>query len=306
MYPVCLMGQMESAAPLYFPERKRMDMEYSYSLQDVMERLPVRSEDSHKGSCGRVFLIVGSKNMCGAAYLAGKAAYRSGVGLVYIYTEECNRLILQQLLPEAVLITYTEDNWSPAELHTWLPQMDAVAVGSGLGQSEVKRRIVMEVLQADLRRCIFDADALNLLAQCKEPFQNRKYPVVITPHLKEMQRLSGVSIPELKQNLTEAACRFSKEHSVITVLKDAHTRVSDGGIDCYVNQTGNHGMATGGSGDVLTGVIAGLAAQGMDLFEAAKVGVYIHGMAGDLVKEQRGARSMMASEIADAVMFGIS
>lgn len=281
-------------------------MEYSYGFQDMIERLPERMADAHKGSCGKVLLAAGSRNMCGAAYLAGKAAYRSGVGLVYIYTESCNRLILQQLLPEAVLITYEEENWDPAGLQDLMSQMDAVAAGSGWGKSPVKKQILQEILQANHCKRILDADALNLLAADPALWNLAESNMVLTPHLKEMERLTGTSVAKLKENLSEAAGQFSREHHVITVLKDARTRVSDGSADCFVNHTGNHGMATGGSGDVLTGVIAGFAAQGLSLFEAAKLGVYVHGMAGDFVKEKRGARSMMASEIADAVLYGIS
>lgn len=281
-------------------------MEYSYSYQDVIERLPVRKSDAHKGSCGKTLLIAGSRNMCGAAYLSAKAAYRSGVGLVYIYTEECNRIILQQLIPEAVLITYDENNWDPEQLNRLMQGMDSVAIGPGLGQSQVKLKILKEVLKANEKKRILDADALNILAANPQLWQFLNTPVVITPHLKEMQRLNGMSMSEMKDNLTETACVFSEEYHVITVLKDEHTRVSDGSEDCYVNCTGNHGMATGGSGDVLTGVIAGFTAQGLELFEAAKLGVCVHGMAGDRVKEIRGARSMMAGDIADAILYGIS
>lgn len=281
-------------------------MEYSYDYQDMLDKLPMRKKDAHKGSCGKTLLIAGSRNMCGAAYLAGKAAYRSGVGLVYIYTEECNRIILQQLLPEAVLITYEEEHWNREQLIKIMEDMDSVAVGPGLGQSDIKRQIVAEVLKANKYKRILDADALNILSSDSLLWQLKDSSLIITPHLKEMQRLSGISLTALKEDLTVAACRFSREHNVVTVLKDAHTRVSDGSNDCYVNNTGNHGMATGGSGDVLTGVIAGLTAQGMELFEAAKLGVYIHGRAGDTVKAIRGARSLMAGEIADAVLYGIS
>ena len=281
-------------------------MEYSYSYHDAMERLPIRKQDVHKGICGKTLVIAGSRNMCGAAYLAGKAAYRSGAGLVYIYTEECNRVILQQLLPEAVLVTYEEECWERQHLVDIMKDMNSIAAGPGLGQSDVKKKIIREVLMANEKKRVLDADALNILSADESLWHLIEKPLIVTPHLREMERLSGISMSKLKENLTVSACRFASEHNVITVLKDANTRVSDGSNDCYVNVTGNHGMATGGSGDVLTGVIAGLAAQGLDLFEAAKLGVCIHGIAGDTVKEMRGARSMMAGEIADAVLYGIS
>ncbi len=281
-------------------------MEFSYGYEEILKRLPQRRADSHKGTYGKVLIAAGSKNMCGAAYLAGKAAYRSGAGLVYLYTEECNRMILQQLLPEAVLLTYEKENWSRKEFRQILEGKDAVAAGPGLGTDPVKAEIVREVIRANDKKRILDADALNILAAHPQFWSELSSPLVITPHLKEMERLSGRTVSEIGADLTGTAAEFSRTHGVVTVLKDARTRVSDGGEDCFVNVTGNHGMATGGSGDVLTGVIAGLAAQKMKLFEAAALGVAVHGMAGDLAAKQRGARSIMAGDIADAVLYGIS
>lgn len=281
-------------------------MEYGYSNEEIIKKLPKRWEDSHKGSYGKVLIAAGSRNMCGAAYLAGKAAYRSGAGLVYLYTEECNRVILQQLLPEAVLLTYDKEHWDREEFRQFIEGKDALAVGPGLGTDPVKVEIVREIVRANGKKRILDADALNILAACPQIWSDLKEPLVITPHLKEMERLSKKAVTEIKADLAGTAKEFSRTHGVITVLKDARTRVSDGGPDCFVNGTGNHGMATGGSGDVLTGVIAGLAAQNLDLFEAAVLGVAVHGMAGDLAAKLRGARSIMAGDIADAVLYGIS
>lgn len=281
-------------------------MEYSYGYEDLLRKLPKRLSNSYKGTYGKVLLIAGSKNMCGAAYLAGKAAYRSGAGLVYIYTEECNRVILQQLLPEAVLLTYSEEKWDERELNDKIASMDAIVAGPGLGQSEIKCRILKAVLIANDKKRILDADALNILAKNPEFWQLADTPFVITPHIGEMQRLTGKPAKELLANKAAAACSFSQKHHIITVLKDAHTIVSDGSEDYYVNNTGNHGMATGGSGDVLSGVIGGLMAQGMENFEAAKLGVFIHGMAGDIAKQKRGAYSMMAGDIAEYILYGIN
>lgn len=280
-------------------------MEYSYTYEEFLDKLPARREDSHKGTYGKVLVAAGSRNMCGAAYLAGKAAYRAGAGLVYIYTEECNRVILQQLLPEAVLITYEKESWQADQLEEILSSKDAVVAGPGLGTDSVKKGILEVILKANEKKRILDADALNLLSENPALWNLAKTPFIVTPHLKEMQRMSGMSTEALRKDLSKAACEFSGEHQVITVLKDARTRVSDGGEDCYVNTTGNHGMATGGSGDVLSGIIGALLAQGMELFEAAKLGVYIHGLAGDTAKKKRGAYSMMARDIADAILLGI-
>ncbi len=280
-------------------------MEYCYGYEEFLNKLPRRSRDSYKGTYGRVLVIAGSKGMCGAAYLAGKAAYRSGAGLVFLYTQECNRVILQQLLPEAVLVTYDEEKWDGATLDAMLASADAVVAGPGLGKGETQIQIIRRVLSANDKKRILDADALNILSGNPGLWQLAEAPFVITPHMGEMQRLSGVSLEGLQADKAAAAREFSRSHSVITVLKDARTIVSDGGEDYYRNSTGNHGMATGGSGDVLSGVIGGMMAQGMDLFEAAKLGVYIHGMAGDTAREKRGAYSMMAGDIAEYILYGV-
>lgn len=280
-------------------------MNYSYDYEEFLTKLPKRRDDSYKGTYGKVLIAAGSRNMCGAAYLAAKAAYRSGAGLVYIYTEECNRIILQQLLPEAVLVTYTEEMWNPLELERMISSMDAIVAGPGLGQSEIKKGIVKNILKSNDKKRILDADALNILAANPQFWALADTPFVITPHLGEMRRLSGLSSEELLADKPGAAREFSQKRHVITVFKDARTIVSDGSEDYYVNNTGNHGMATGGSGDVLSGIIGAMMAQGMEPFEAAKLGVYIHGMAGDTARTERGAYSMMAGDIAEHILYGI-
>lgn len=243
--------------------------------------------------------------MCGAAYLAGKAAYRTGAGLVYIYTEECNRVILQQLLPEAVLITYDPQNREPDVLKECLDGMTAVAAGSGLGTGEVKKEIIKQVLAANHLPRVLDADALNMLAADDNLWEMVRAPFIITPHIGEMSRLSGLSAKVIKSDPAKAARNFSAAHRVITVLKDARTVVSDG-TDCSWNTCGNNGMATGGSGDVLAGIIGGLLAQKMPLFEAARLGVYVHALAGDAAAGERGTYSMMAGDIVEHILYGVS
>ncbi|MDO4523109.1 MAG: NAD(P)H-hydrate dehydratase [Eubacteriales bacterium] len=280
-------------------------MTVSYDIEDLYQKLPKRREDSHKGTYGKVLVIAGSRNMCGAAYLSAKAAYRTGAGLVYIYTEECNRVILQQLLPEAVLYTYEEDTWEPEAMLRLLADKDAVIIGPGFGRSLLKKRMLEIVLEYPQTARILDADALNLLAETPKLWEQKKGELIITPHLKEMERISESSVKEIAADMEKSAKEFSGKYQVITVLKNARTIVSDG-KNCYRNTSGNHGMATGGSGDVLSGVIGALLAQGMTLFEAAKLGVYIHGLAGDAARDARGAYSVMASDIVDYILRGIS
>lgn len=276
-------------------------MERIYRPDDLQAALPARADDSFKGTYGKVLVAAGSKNMCGAAYFAAKAAYRTGAGLVYIYTQECNRVILQQLIPEAVLITYEKENWSRESLEAALEGKNALVAGPGLGLGEVQEKILETVLCADALPRVLDADALNLLARSPRLWNLAKKPFIITPHIGEMSRLTGLSAGEIKADAAGTAEKFSKEHGVVTVLKDARTVVSDG-RDSYFSCAGNHGMATGGSGDVLCGIIGGLLAQKMSLLDAANLGVYIHGLAGDAAREERGAYSMMATDILEHIL----
>lgn len=275
----------------------------SYEEWELKEKLPPRYEDSNKGDYGKLLLAAGSRNMCGAAYLAGKAAYRSGVGLVYIYTEECNRVILQELLPEAVLVTYQPERWDRSQLETALQGITAVAAGPGLGKSTCAGEILQTILKNRLPK-VLDADALNLLASHPQWYKLAQDSFVVTPHPMEMSRLTGIPIKEIQEHRSKIALDYAREHHLVTVLKGSHTVVTDG-LDEYINNTGNHGMATGGSGDVLTGVIGAFLAQKMDLFEAARLGVYVHGLAGDTVRKERGTYSMMAGDIADRILYGI-
>lgn len=280
-------------------------MERIIRKEDWRRMLPQRTADSFKGTYGKVLVIAGSKNMAGAAYLSAKAAYRTGAGLVYIYTEECNRTILQQLLPEAVLLTWEKETFHKEQLCRQIAGMDAIVAGPGLSQGACQEKMIEAVLQANDKKRILDAGALTILAQNPSLWDLADRPVIVTPHLGEMSRLTGISCQEIKENLPETAQQFSRKYPAITLLKDTQTIIANG-TDYYRNMTGNHGMATGGSGDVLSGIIGGLLAQKMELFEAAALGAYLHGMAGDTAKEKRGAYSMMAGDIAEYILYGVS
>ena len=271
-----------------------------YSLTgDACKMLPRRHAYSNKGSYGKVLLIAGQYGMSGAAYLAGSAAYRSGTGLVRIFTEACNRVILQSQLPEAVLTTYEADTCLQT-LETVMNWGTAVGIGPGLGISPMKATMLAILLEKAHGPLVLDADALNLLAAQKERLKKCKQEIIITPHIGEMMRLTGMTKIEITENLLEVCKNFAKEYGVICVLKDARTIISDGHEIC-INQTGNDGMAKGGSGDVLLGLLTGLLAQGMTAFEAAKLAVYLHGKAGDEARKQHGSYGMLAGDIVNAI-----
>lgn len=238
--------------------------------------------------------MAGSRNMAGAAYLSGKAAAITGTGLVRVVTEGCNREILQTLFPEAVLTT--EEMLSEETLVNALSWADAAGIGPGISTGEAAEKELACVLTQAKIPLVLDADALNILSKHPDWLKKGDTPKILTPHMGEMVRLSGHSVEELKQKPLELAAAYANEHEVILVLKDARTVVTDG-ERIVLNTTGNNGMATGGSGDVLTGIITGLLAQGMAPFEAAVSGVYLHGLAGDRAAENTGVRGMLSTDL---------
>ncbi len=271
-------------------------MSKTYFLDsDDLSRIPKRGANTHKGSYGRVLCICGNSGMAGAAYLSAHAAYASGAGLVEIMTDEANRVILQTLLPEAIFTSIPENG----EIGKHIARASSIVIGPGLGVSERTAVLLETVLVCSSVPVIIDADALNTAAAYQIPLTS-KAPVIITPHLLEMQRISGLSVPQMKSDMINVAKAYARENNVICVLKDARSVITDGENTC-INVSGNNGMAAGGSGDVLTGVIASLIAQGSDVFGAAQLGAYLHGLAGDAAAQSRGKYAMTARDIIDGI-----
>ena len=275
---------------------------FSYTPDDL-RRMPPRTARSHKGTYGRAVLICGSEGMAGAAYLCGKAAYRTGAGLVEIVTPEANRTILQTLLPEAVLTVY--DN-SPAGMEAVadaVRRADALGIGCGLGRSPLSLAVLKVALAYAAAPTVLDADALNLISENQDllPFLVGK---TVTPHPTEMSRLSGKAVSEILADTVAVAQSFAATHRCVCVLKDHHTVVSDGSERSYQNNSGNSGMATAGSGDVLCGILCGILAQKkVDPIpmETAALAVYLHGLCGDEAAQRLGEYSVMASDLIDAL-----
>lgn len=286
------------------------EVAYTYEREDLPKLLKARVQDSHKGTYGKLLMITGSRGMSGAAYLSAKAAYRAGAGLVKIYTEESNRIILQQLLPEAMVETYESSGvFAQEKLLKELSWADAVLIGCGIGTGDTARKMLRTVLTASDLPCVIDADGLNLLAEeitlLAEGFKNTAEKtgrdMILTPHMKEMSRLLHCTVKELQDDRKELLRGFTEDYPVICALKDARTLVRKKGHHPYVNLTGNAAMAKGGSGDVLAGIIAGLLVQRMDAYDAAAAGVWIHGLAGDAAKEDKGEYSVLAGDIIEAL-----
>ena len=275
----------------------------TYTKEDL-KKLPERNAWSNKGSYGRVLLIAGSKNMSGAAFLSGSGAYKSGSGLVRIFTCEENRVILQSQLPEAIMTTYSSETEAMKQLTEAIRWATVIGIGPGIGQSQLAKEMLKKVLAESDRPLVVDADGINCLASLrgeKDPeieqlYENYKGKMILTPHLKEMSRLNGKTVDQIKDNLLETA-RETADSSHIYVLKDARTIVSDGTLPTYINMSGNHGMSVGGSGDVLTGIICGFLAGGLEPLSAARLGVYCHGLSGDAAAEEKGYYGLMAGDL---------
>ena len=270
-------------------------------------RIPKRERNSNKGTFGKVLVAAGSEGMAGAAFFSALAAYRCGAGLVKILTEESNRLILQERLPEAILALYSrlEAKADPARFENTVKEQaawaDVIVLGPGIGQGETAKAMVETILSESYVPVILDADALNLLAADPKLKEYLTENMILTPHMMEMSRFTGKTLGELKADPVSAAREVSAQYGAACVLKDAATVTAFRDGTVYVNESGTPAMAKGGSGDVLTGVIAGLIALGMEEGAAAAFGVYIHGLAGEAAERRYGAHSVLARELADSL-----
>lgn len=278
---------------------------YAFTKEDLKE-IPERAKDGNKGTFGKVAILAGTKDMAGAAYFSAMAAYRMGVGLVRICTCEENRVILQMRIPEAVLSTYTEETVE-VQVRQAMEWADVIVAGPGIGQSEMAYRMVSCVLDYAAehveKSVILDADGLNVFAKMKYPLEKLLGNLIFTPHLGEFSRLSGWSVAELKADLKQKVEDYVANYNVCLVCKDVRTLVvSQQKEGVYLNLSGCSGMGTAGSGDVLTGVIAGMLAMGMDRKRAAEIGVYFHGLAGEMGAELVGEHSLCASEIVEGIV----
>ena len=267
-------------------------------------KIPKRRPDGNKGTFGKVLLIAGSVGMGGAAYLSGLAAYRSGAGLVRIVTPEENIPIIQILLPQAIVTGYDGTagrTVSETEIREWITWADAVVIGPGISKSAAAEAVLRAVLTyRNGKKTVLDADALNLLADHQELMEELDQQVILTPHQGELSRLLGVSIKQLKEDPVRAAEALYQKTGAVCVIKDARTLIVSENRR-YLNRSGNDGMAAGGAGDVLTGILGAFLASGMDVAQAAETSVWLHGLAGDRAAEQFGRHAMTAKELADSI-----
>lgn len=261
----------------------------SVTIDENIGWMPERSAYSNKGTYGKVLVVAGNETMSGAACFAGEAALRMGAGLVKILSDPSNREIIQTRLPECLF-------GSRSQLKEALSWCDCILFGPGIGVSEESQNMLQTILTYGTKPLIIDADGLNTIS-AYEMELDYAHGVILTPHMMEGARLLKKDISELLEDICAAAEDISKKYHGTAVLKDAATIVASTGEKLYINQSGNDGMATGGSGDVLAGMIAGLTGAGLSPYEAAVRGVYLHGLAGDAAREDAGPYSMTASDI---------
>ena len=268
------------------------------ALEDSdLNQLSIRPSHSNKGTFGKLLIVAGSVNMAGAAVLAGKSAYASGCGLVRILTPEENRLVIQTAIPEAILSTYITKKLDEVLVKDALDWAEVILIGPGIGTDTIAQTLVKQVLKNASVPVILDADALNIVAKDTNILKRPHTEMVVTPHLGEMSRLTGDNVGFLQTRLLDTAKDFANTYNVTCVLKDERTIISVPYGTTYVNLSGNAGMATAGSGDVLSGVIASLMVQGYNSELAAPLAVYLHGAAGDCMIKETGKAGLMASDL---------
>ncbi|MBV7271586.1 NAD(P)H-hydrate dehydratase [Clostridiaceae bacterium UIB06] len=264
----------------------------------VRDMLQIRDKYSHKGDYGRVLVIAGSKGYTGAAYICTQGAIRSGAGLVTLCCSNEIRDILSSKFIEAMTISFDDEN----KLNEAVKRSNAIAIGPGMGNNELTLKMLNNIINNSSCPIIIDADGINVLKDRIDILKNKKSQVVITPHLGEMSKITGLSIDYIKQNRIEVSKQFAKENNIVVLLKGFNTIITDG-EKTIINSTGNSSMASGGMGDCLTGMIASFVGQGYEPIKAAYIAAYIHGYSGE--KLSKNMFCVNASHILDDIPFSI-
>ncbi|MCM8807962.1 MAG: NAD(P)H-hydrate dehydratase [Candidatus Omnitrophica bacterium] len=275
-------------------------------MNEKVKFLKKREKDTHKGDYGHLFIIGGSPGLTGAVCLAGISALRSGCGLVTIGIPESLNQIIEIKLTEVMSLPLpeTEDHYFSLNAYEKTYEFiekkaDCVLIGPGISLHQETKKFVKKIIPEIKKPLIIDADALKIISENIEILKFLEKPI-LTPHPGEMCYLTGLSIKEIQKNREKVAVEFAQKYNVILILKGYKTIVTDG-EKTYINLTGNPGMATAGSGDVLAGIIGGLLATGEEKFISAKYGVLIHGLAGDIAKREKGEISLIASDIIEKI-----
>lgn len=275
-------------------------------------RLPAplsrRKADAHKNEFGHVFVLAGSARMLGAAALCGLGAMRTGAGLVTVGVPESLNIALQSKVSNVIMTLPLHETAGHAIASSAYPQVkkifskyQSVAIGPGMGQEPGTKKFILKMIAECPLPVAVDADALNILSSDLKVLGRARGPRVLTPHPGEMARLTGLSSRSIEEDRLKIARDFAVKNGCVLLLKGQHTCVASASGATYINRTGNSGMATAGSGDVLTGMIAALLAQGVEPFQSAKTACYLHGLAGDAAAKKIGKVSLTASDIIESI-----
>lgn len=275
------------------------------TIQEVIKCFPKRRANSHKGDLGHVLVMAGSSGYTGAAYLASQAAIRSGSGLVTLAVSESLYGILAAKLTEVMVRPFPETKESSLSLKAERPLLqfaqkcNSFAIGPGLSQNSQTAQLVRNLVSKLKGPVVLDADGINAFCGHASELKRAAGALVLTPHPGELAKLTGQSVEEIGGKRKDIALKVASEYNIVLVLKGHNTVVAAPDGRCYINETGNPGMASGGVGDVLTGMIAAFIAQGADNFSAAILGVYFHGLAGDIAVKDKGPLGLIATGLLD-------
>lgn len=278
----------------------------SYTKNEALASIKKRAYDSHKGNFGNVLTVCGSRNMTGCVYLCNQAAVEIGAGLVTASFPECIYCTVTSKLNEPLMLPLPANEngrirTEAKTLYEKLAKCNVTAVGCGLGVDNDTKDLVKFIIENSKGTLILDADALGCIAKCPEVLKNAECDIIITPHPGEMARLTGMTTAEIQNDRTKTAAEFARKYGVTVLLKGANTVIADKNGNLHINTTGNPSMSRGGSGDVLTGFIAGLIPQTQDAFTAACTAAYIHGAAADYVTHKYGALSATPTRIIENI-----
>lgn len=272
----------------------------------VRALLKKRENNTYKGIYGKLLIIAGSKGMSGAAYMSAEAALKSGAGLITLACCESINAVLEEKTTEVMTMSLPDADGhisrdAIVDILEKIEEATAVLIGPGLGRSSDAEAIVQAVLQYSKVPVIVDADAINAVARNKRMLELCACDLVFTPHTMELSRLTGLDVDQIESERIDISRDFCENNGAVLLLKGHHTIVTGTDLTQYINTTGNPGMATGGSGDVLAGIIGAFAARGIDCEKAAAAAAYIHGMAGDIASQKYGEESMSASDILECI-----
>jgi len=267
--------------------------------------------DTHKGTFGHVLVIAGSLNLTGACYLCCMGALRCGCGLASALVPKSIKPVISTLIPESLVIPLPETVNGNLDIDDfdyiseYLAKVDAIALGAGIGTEKSTTELIKKLLTCIKIPMVVDADGLNIISKDTNILHKIKTSMVLTPHPGEMSRLTGNGVEEIQKNRESVATEFAKEYRITLILKGKGTVIADYDGKVWINSTGNSGMATGGTGDILTGMITSFIAQGIDNFDASRLAVYLHGLAGDIASEEKGKLSLLPRDIIDKISVAI-